>query len=96
MEKIKDPICYIEVGERNFKGTYVSPYNNQLREFLEMVKRLGDIGILTIVLSIWHEALRIVVVESFALNVPVIWSNIGGVPEMISEGINGMLFDPYK
>jgi hypothetical protein len=29
MEKIKGPICHAEVGERNFKETYVSPYNNQ-------------------------------------------------------------------
>jgi hypothetical protein len=29
MEKIKGPICHTEVGERNFKETYVSHYNNQ-------------------------------------------------------------------
>jgi hypothetical protein len=29
MEKIKGPTCHTEVGERNFKETYVSPYNNQ-------------------------------------------------------------------
>jgi len=29
MDKIKCPICYTEVEERNFKEAYVSPYNNQ-------------------------------------------------------------------
>ena len=29
MEKVKCPICYTEVEDRNFKETYVSPYNNQ-------------------------------------------------------------------
>jgi hypothetical protein len=29
MDKLKCPICYTEVGERNFKEAYVSPYNNQ-------------------------------------------------------------------
>ncbi len=29
MDKIKCPICYTEVEERNFKETYISPYNNQ-------------------------------------------------------------------
>jgi 2-polyprenyl-3-methyl-5-hydroxy-6-metoxy-1,4-benzoquinol methylase len=29
MDKIKCPICYTEVEERDFKETYVSPYNNQ-------------------------------------------------------------------
>jgi len=29
MYKLKCPICYTEVEERNFKETHVSPYNNQ-------------------------------------------------------------------
>lgn len=29
MDKVKCPICYTVVEERNFKETYVSPYNNQ-------------------------------------------------------------------
>jgi SAM-dependent methyltransferase len=29
MDRVKCPICYTEVEERNFKETYVSPYNNQ-------------------------------------------------------------------
>jgi len=29
MDNIKCPICYTEVEERDFKETYVSPYNNQ-------------------------------------------------------------------
>jgi 2-polyprenyl-3-methyl-5-hydroxy-6-metoxy-1,4-benzoquinol methylase len=29
MDKVKCPICYAEVEERNFKETYVFPYNNQ-------------------------------------------------------------------
>ena len=29
MDKVRCPICYTEAEERNFKETYVSPYNNQ-------------------------------------------------------------------
>jgi endogenous inhibitor of DNA gyrase (YacG/DUF329 family) len=29
MDKVKCPICYTEVEERNFKEAYVSPYDNQ-------------------------------------------------------------------
>jgi hypothetical protein len=29
MEEIKGPICYAEVGKRNFKETHISPYNNK-------------------------------------------------------------------
>ena len=35
-------------------------------------------------------------VKLFAFSIPVIGSNIGGIPEMIIEGVNGMLFDPYN
>jgi glycosyltransferase involved in cell wall biosynthesis len=50
----------------------------------------------TIVPSIWYENFPGVIVESLAFGIPVIGSNIGGIPEIISEDINGMLFDPYK
>lgn len=49
-----------------------------------------------IVPSIWYENFPGVVYESFAFGVPVIGSNIGGIPELIQEGVNGILFDPYK
>jgi hypothetical protein len=35
MDKLKCPICHAEVGERNFKETYVSPYNNQEHKYYE-------------------------------------------------------------
>jgi glycosyltransferase involved in cell wall biosynthesis len=50
----------------------------------------------TIVPSIWYENFPGVIIESFAFGVPVIGSNIGGIPEMIIEGVNGMLFNPYN
>jgi hypothetical protein len=105
MDKVKCPICYTGVEERNFKETYVSPYNNQdykryecpncdvhWWEPLKIIPEFYE----SIVPSIWYDALGMVVVESFAFGVPVIGSNIGGVSEMIIEGVNGMLFDPYK
>lgn len=34
--------------------------------------------------------------ESFYYNVPVISTNVGGIPEIIEDGINGMLSNPYE
>lgn len=34
------------------------------------------------------------IVESFAIGTPVIGSNIGGIPEIIQDGITGFLFEP--
>jgi len=35
-----------------------------------------------------------VIIESFRVGVPVIGSNIGGIPEIIQEEHNGFLFEP--
>lgn len=50
----------------------------------------------TIVPSMWEEPLGMVVAESMLFGVPVIGSDRGGIPEMISHGRNGLLFDPLK
>lgn len=46
--------------------------------------------------SIWHEPFGRTVVESFAVGTPVIGSKLGGVTELIQDGYNGYLFDPYN
>lgn len=47
-----------------------------------------------VVPSIWFENAPMVVYESLALGTPVIASNRGGLPELIQEGKNGLLFEP--
>jgi glycosyltransferase involved in cell wall biosynthesis len=44
--------------------------------------------------SLWYENSPLNVIESLFLNVPVIGSNIGGIPEFIDHGNNGYLFKP--
>ena len=44
--------------------------------------------------SLWHEPLGMVVAEAFAFGRPVIGSRRGGIPEMIRDGENGLLFEP--
>ena len=36
------------------------------------------------------------IIEGFAHGTPVIGSSLGGITELIKDGINGFLFDPYK
>lgn len=47
-----------------------------------------------IVPSIWQEVSPIVIMEAFATKTVVIASDIGGIPELIKDGINGFLFKP--
>ncbi len=42
--------------------------------------------------SEWYENAPISILEAYALGKPVIGANIGGIPEMIKEGVTGALF----
>lgn len=59
-------------------------------ELKEMIKK----SIAVIVPSEWYENAPITILESFAYGKPVVGSRIGGIPEMISDGVNGHLFEP--
>ena len=40
------------------------------------------------------EGVPVVILESFKFGKPVIGSNIGGIPDVLEDGINGFLFEP--
>ncbi|HTM09800.1 MAG TPA: glycosyltransferase family 4 protein [Verrucomicrobiae bacterium] len=44
--------------------------------------------------SLWQEPLARVIPEAFSYGVPVIGSVRGGIPELVKDGLNGLLFDP--
>jgi glycosyltransferase involved in cell wall biosynthesis len=47
-----------------------------------------------VVPSVWLETGPLVVLEAFAAGVPVIGSRLGGIAEMVREGVDGLLFCP--
>ena len=47
----------------------------------------------TIVASVWDDPLPGVVFQALSSGIPVIGSNRGGIPEMITNGHNGILYD---
>jgi len=47
-----------------------------------------------VVPSLWHDTLPSVVFEALGFGVPVIGARRGGIPEMIRDGYNGLLFEP--
>jgi glycosyltransferase involved in cell wall biosynthesis len=49
---------------------------------------------ITVLPSLFREGLPNVLQESMAMNVPVISSRIGGVPEVVFDGQTGYMFDP--
>ena len=46
------------------------------------------------VLSSLHEGLSIAIIEALAAGVPVVSTGVGGIPELISDGENGVLVQP--
>ncbi len=54
---------------------------------------LSGIDVL-VVPSIWPENSPLVIHEAFLAGVPVIASKIGGIPELVIDGKNGLLFNP--
>ncbi len=53
---------------------------------------LAEIDVL-VVPSIWLENSPLVIQEAFLAGVPVITSDIGGMNELVTEGVNGFLFE---
>jgi glycosyltransferase involved in cell wall biosynthesis len=49
---------------------------------------------LFVLASIDREGLGISIIEAMSLGKPVIASNLGGIPEVVQNGINGLLFTP--
>lgn len=83
-------------GDPNYINELKEKLENKPAHFLGHVTPedfFPSIDIL-LVLSRWHEPLGRVVLESFSFGVPVIGSDRGGIPEMISEGRNGFIVNP--
>jgi glycosyltransferase involved in cell wall biosynthesis len=47
-----------------------------------------------VVPSIWYENAPLTIQEAFLAKVPVITADLGGMRELIHDGVNGLLFRP--
>jgi glycosyltransferase involved in cell wall biosynthesis len=86
------------------KGSLENDIEQQVKqlsrvEFIGWVEH-GKLGELfskvsaTIVPSLAYENSPTIIGESFSYGVPVIASRIGGIPELLNDGVNGLLFKP--
>lgn len=59
------------------------------REELGNVLRAADV---VVVPSLWYENTPLVILEAFAAGKPVIASDLGSMPEVVEDGVSGLLF----
>lgn len=75
-----------EIDRRNilqFQGEYKF-------DDLERIAGEVDVGIVS---SVWEDCAPLVITELNAMRLPVIASNIGGIPDFVVDGVNGFLYD---
>ncbi|SMC81994.1 glycosyltransferase family 4 protein [Polynucleobacter kasalickyi] len=74
------------------------PHNIKLLGYLDEVSIKEQIGNskLTIIPSECYEGFPMVIAESFAYGTPVAVSNLGPLPEIVTDHQNGILFDPFS
>lgn len=74
------------VSDNNIKNVELKGFHKDIEPFLQR----SDFFILT---SIW-EGLPISIIEAMSCSLPVIASNVGGIPELVIDGKGGFLCQP--
>ena len=87
------------IGGGPLLDLYKKKYRHNHIQFLGQMKPeqlypLVQKARLLVVPSVWYENNPFSIIEALSLGTPVLGARIGGIPELIDEGINGSLFTP--
>jgi glycosyltransferase involved in cell wall biosynthesis len=99
LRAVADPRALLRVagdGDRDYLRTLLSRAQGLPVEFAGQVpaaRFLAGIDVL-VVPSLWHEPMGRIVVEAYAAGIPVLAARRGGLPEVVTDGITGFLFEP--
>jgi len=62
--------------------------------YVDFTKKIYKVASVCVVPSVWQEGFGLVVIESMAAGTPVIASKIGGMAEIIDDGVDGFYVEP--
>jgi glycosyltransferase involved in cell wall biosynthesis len=83
---------YVE-GLRSASGARITFHGGFDRDRVDEVYRGLDV---LVVPSLWPENSPLVIHEAFMRRIPVVGARIGGVPELVRDNVNGLLYDPFS
>lgn len=78
---------------RRAAGDRITFHGGFDRDRVEEVYRSFDV---LVVPSLWPENSPLVIHEAFMRRMPVVGARIGGVPELVRDNVNGLLYDPFS
>jgi glycosyltransferase involved in cell wall biosynthesis len=93
--RVKDPIYFSEIQKfiRQYPDENIK-FHGEFRSDRDL-KEIFSQNHIMMFPSTWEENAPLVVREALLHDTPVIGSKLGGVPEIINDGENGLLFDPF-
>jgi glycosyltransferase involved in cell wall biosynthesis len=83
-QKVKNIVSKFDLDEYTIFTGKVSP------ETIQNFYQMADI----FTLPSYTEGLPLVVIEAMACGLPVVVSTVGGIPELVNDGVNGFLVPP--
>jgi glycosyltransferase involved in cell wall biosynthesis len=92
-------------GDPNVFPAYTARLREQARDLpirfmggfdaATMPEAYGQIDVL-VVPSLWPENSPLVIHEAFMAGIPVVGARQGGIPELVTDGVNGLVYDAYS
>jgi len=104
LKKIQTCSSFLIIGngpQENELKSYVAEQGLEKVFFLgpkwgQELNQILSESMFSVVPSIWHEPSPYSILQSFENNLPVLGSNLGGIPELVEDGKTGYIYDPLS
>lgn len=101
--ELKDDICFYIVGqpESDQKELSVLVSEEGVGDFVKMVGISNDVSTYMCASDLYvqssrSEGLPLALMEASSSGLPLVGTRVGGIPEIVKEGVNGLLVEPEK